>query len=69
MGKGGCLEMIHQEYYSTLFYYARMQFCLRGIQEQYDMRLRQLIRVPTDSQIYHEQVYYKCGVYRIRTNF
>ena len=43
----------------TIFYYAGMQFCLRGIQEQYDMRVRQLIRVPTDSQTYHEQVYYK----------
>ena len=43
----------------TVFYYAGMQFCLRGIQEQYDMRVQQLIRVPTDSQIYHEQVYYK----------
>ena len=42
----------------TVLYYAGMQFCLRGIQEQYDMRLRQLIRVPTDSQIYHEQVHY-----------
>ena len=43
----------------TMFYYAGMQFCLRGIQEQYDLRQQQLIRVPTDSQIYDEQVYYK----------
>jgi len=43
----------------TVFYYAGMQFCLRGIQEQYDMRQQQLIRVPTDTKTYNEQVHYK----------
>ena len=43
----------------TVFYYAGMQFCLKGIQEQYDLRRQQLIRVSTDSQTYNEQVYYK----------
>ena len=36
-----------------------MQFCLRGIQKQYDMRQQQLIRVPTDTKTYNEQVHYK----------
>ena len=43
----------------TVFYYAGMQFCLKGIQEQYDLTRQQLIRVSTDSQTYDEQVYYK----------
>ena len=30
----------------TVFYYAGMHFCSRGIQEQYDMRQQQLITVP-----------------------
>ena len=43
----------------TVFYHAGMQFCLWGIQEHYDMRRQQLVRVPADLQIYDEQVYYK----------
>ena len=43
----------------TVFFYAGLQFCLRGIQEQYDMTVQQLKRFPKDSQIYHEQVYYE----------
>ena len=32
----------------TVFCYAAMQFYLRGIQEQHDLRQQQVIRVPTD---------------------
>ena len=32
----------------TVFCYAAMQFYLRGIQEQHDLRRQQVIRVPKD---------------------
>ena len=56
MGIGDYSPRVSQH---TAFYYAGMQFCLKGIQEQYDLRQQQLIRVSTDSQTYDEQVCYK----------
>ena len=52
----------------TVFVYCGLQFCLRGIQEQYDMTPNQLIRVPTDKMVYNEQVYYKYVEYISKNN-
>ena len=52
----------------TVFFYCGLQFCLRGIQEQYDMTPHQLIRVPTDKMVYNEQVHYKYVEYISKNN-
>ena len=59
MWKGLHVDDLPRVLQHTVFYYAGIQFCLRGIQKQYDLRWQKLIRVPTDSQIYNKQVYYK----------
>ena len=43
----------------TIFFYIGLHFCLRGVQEQYDLTPRQLIRFPPDTSIYHSGVYYQ----------
>ena len=43
----------------TVFFYIGLQFCLRGVQEQYDLTPHQLSRYPPDTRIYHDGVYYQ----------
>ena len=43
----------------TVFFFCGLQFCLRGMQEQYNMTPNQLVRVPKNKMLYNEQVYYK----------
>ena len=43
----------------TVFFYIGLQFCLRGVQEQYDLSPSQLTRHPRDMTVYHEGVYYQ----------
>ena len=43
----------------TVFFYIGLHFCLRGVQEQYDLTPRQLTRFPPDTSIYHNGVYYQ----------
>jgi len=52
----------------TVFFCCGLQFCLRGIQEQYDMTPNQLIRVPEDKMLYNEKVYYKYVEYISKNN-
>lgn len=42
----------------TVFFYLGLYFVLRGVQEQHDMLLSQLQRVPSDYAVYTEDVYY-----------
>lgn len=51
----------------TVFFYG-LQFCLRGIQEQYNMTPNQLVRVPKYKMVYNEQVYYKYVEYISKNN-
>ena len=44
---------------TTLFFYVRLRFALRGVQEQHDLLHDQFVRVPTDMSIYNQQVYYE----------
>ena len=43
----------------TVFFYIGLQFCLRGVQEQYELSPSQLIRYPPDMTVYNEEVYYQ----------
>lgn len=52
----------------TVFFCCGLQFCLRGIQEQYDMTPNQLMRVPNDRMVYNEHVYYKYVEYISKNN-
>ena len=43
----------------TVFFYIGLQFCLRGVQEQYELSPSQLIRYPPDMTVFNEEVHYK----------
>ena len=43
----------------TIFYYVGLQFVLRGIQEQHDLLISQLIRYPPETSTYSKDVYYQ----------
>ena len=43
----------------TVFFYVGLNFILRGIQEQYDLVVSQFRRVPQDTSVYDESVYYE----------
>ena len=47
----------------TVFFYAGMNFVLRGIQEQHDLVRDQFTRFPPDFALYDSTVYYKYTVY------
>ena len=43
----------------TVFFYVGHNFVLRGIQEQYDLVISQFTRVPQDTSVYNQSVYYE----------
>ena len=43
----------------TVFFYIGLQFCFKGVQEQYELSPSQLIRYPPDMTVYNEEVYYQ----------
>ena len=47
----------------TVFFYVGLQFVLHGVQEQHDLMVSQLTRVPIDYGIYSADVYYKYTKY------
>ena len=47
--------MLHR----TDYFYIGLQFCLRGVQEQYELTPSQLIHYPPDMTVYNEEVYYQ----------
>ena len=42
-----------------MFFYLGLHFCLRGVQEQYDLVPQQLTHVPPDVGVYNDSVYYE----------
>ena len=42
----------------TIFIYVGLQFCLRGVQEQYDLTIAQFTRSQPDKSIYNSEVFY-----------
>ena len=52
----------------TIFFYIGLQFVLRGIQEQHDLLISQLVRFPPDQTVYSENVYYKYTEYISKNN-
>ena len=49
----------------TVFFYMRLQFLLRGVQEQHMLVPAQLVHVrePHDMAVYHSKVYYRYTIY------
>ena len=43
----------------AVFYSVGLHFVLRGVQEQHDLDLQQLNRVPCETSVYGEDVYYE----------
>ena len=43
----------------NIFYYVGLHFCLRGVQEQHDLTVQQLIRHPSDLDSYDDGTYYQ----------
>ena len=43
----------------TVYFYVGLQFCLRGVQEHYDLVPHQFTRFPADTSIYDNSVYYQ----------
>ena len=52
----------------TVFFYIGMQFVLRGVQEQHELMVSQLLRVPVDHRIYSPEVYYQYTEYISKNN-
>ena len=48
-----------QRFQHTVFFYIGLQFCLRGVQEQYELSPSQLTRHPPHMTVYNEEVYYQ----------
>ena len=44
---------------NMIFYYVGLHFCLRGVQEQHDLTVQQLIRHPSDLDSYDDSTYYQ----------
>ena len=44
---------------NTVFFYLGLHFVVRGVQEQHDLLVEQLERVPADIHVYSETVHYK----------
>ena len=42
----------------TIFVYVGLQFCLRGVQEQYDLTITQFVRSQPDTSIYNSDIFY-----------
>lgn len=54
LGSGSPQRLQH-----TVFFYIGLQFCLRGVQEQYELSPSQLTRHPPHMTVYNEEVYYQ----------
>ena len=52
----------------TVFFYAGLHYCLRGVQEQYDLRPEQFSRNPTNVTVYNESVYYEYTEFASKNN-
>ena len=52
----------------TVFFYVGLQFVLRGVQEQHDLMVSQLTRVPIEYGIYSADVYYEYTEYISKNN-
>ena len=58
-----------QRYYSIQFPFTfGLHFVLRGVQEQHDLTVSQLVRVPVDHSIYTADVYYEYKEYVSKTS-
>ena len=44
---------------NMVFFYIGLHLCLRGVQEQHDLKVKQLQRCPKDIQVYNEEEYYE----------
>ena len=53
---------------NTVFFYLGLHFVLRGVQEQHDLLIEQLERVPVDVRMYSDKVYYKYTEYISKNN-
>ena len=52
----------------TVFFYVGLQFCLRGVQEHYELVPHQFIRFPADTSIYDSSVYYQYTEFILKNN-
>ena len=43
----------------TIFFYLGLHFVLRGVQEQHDLLVKQLQRIPSDYSVFNNSVYYE----------
>ena len=64
------LAVDHHKCSSTLFSftYVGLQFCRRGVQEQYELSPSQLICYPPDMTVYNEEVYYQYTKFILKNN-
>ena len=59
MGEGRTRKVISSDSPAHRFFYIGMQFVLRGVQEQHNMMVSQLVRKPSDRSVYSTEVYYQ----------
>ncbi|XP_011408773.1 PREDICTED: uncharacterized protein KIAA1958-like [Amphimedon queenslandica] len=52
----------------TVFFYIGLHFVLRSVQEQYDLMVSQLKRVPEDLTVYDRNIYYQYSEYISKNN-
>ena len=52
----------------TVFFYLGLHFCLRGVQEQYDLVPQQFAQVPADLIVYNGFVYYEYTEFILKNN-
>ena len=52
----------------TVFFYIGSQFVLRGVQEQHDLLVKQIVRIPDDYGNYSAEVYYEYTEYIYKNN-
>ena len=52
----------------TVFFYTGLQFVLRGVTEQHDLKVAQLTRVPLDRGVYSSDVFYEYTEYISKNN-
>jgi hypothetical protein len=48
-----------QNLQNMIFYYIGLHFCLRGVQEQHDLKIQQIVRHPLDVDLYDSNTYYE----------